>query len=312
MTQTSGILPWLEHLRVLMPPRHVTLVGAGGGSSAWVQWLQQADLPSATLIEADERQAAMLQEIADGQQGWRVREQVVAPQTGTVPFHVASVPSESGLLIPEDLRTLWPNLKTRRTQSRQAVSLEEVLQDDEIAPNWLMVDCLPAARLLLSAARQLSEVDVLVLRMQFGPGGDSEDLEELQRVPVESPFRLIFAEPGRHPRLGHALVVRDHGAARESLRRQLAASEMAASAAQAAAAKEHAAHVGRLEQALAEAAKLAAERHEQVQGLQARLQQLQQTSADLDARLQQVLIEQTRAEARLDLMKEVVLKEPRV
>lgn len=207
----NHLLSWLDHLRILMPPRHVTLVGAGNGSGPWVQWLLSRAVPSATLVEADDALIHPLQAtVAAASGAWRVRKQVIGPETATVTFHVASVSSESGLLEPESLRSLWPNLKTRQKQTRQAITLDELLQDDEQSANWLIVDCWPAQPLLQGGLQALSQMDVLIVRTTMGADTpDTLNPAEVESALTEAGFRQIAADAGRHPGVGHALYVRE-------------------------------------------------------------------------------------------------------
>jgi len=193
-----------------MPPRHLTLVGAGNGSGPWVRWMLSSALPSATLVEADENLIAPLQAaVAEAPGLWRVLKQVVGPETGSVTFHVASVSSESGLLEPESLRDLWPNLRTRQKQTRQAISLDKLLHDDEPAANWLIVDCWPALPLLQRSQQALSAMDVVILRTHLGENTPAAlELRSVENTFAHIGLRLIESEPGRHPKQGHTLFVR--------------------------------------------------------------------------------------------------------
>ncbi len=216
----NNLLSWLDHLRILMPPRHLTLVGAGNGSGPWVQWLLSSAVPSATLVEADDALIAPLQAaVANAPGPWRVRKQVVGPETATVTFHVASVSSESGLLEPESLRGLWPNLKTRQKQTRQAITLDELLQDDEPSANWLIVDCWPALPLLQGGPQALAQTDVAVVRTTLGADTpDTLNPSEVEARLVALGFRPIATDAGRHPGVGHALYVRGQEAIAETLK----------------------------------------------------------------------------------------------
>lgn len=207
----NHLLSWLDHLRILMPPRHVTLVGAGNGSGPWVQWLLSRAVPSATLVEADDALIHPLQAtVAAASGAWRVRKQVIGPETATVTFHVASVSSESGLLEPESLRSLWPNLKTRQKQTRQAITLDELLQDDEQGANWLIVDCWPALPLLQGGQQALAQMDVALVRTTMGADTpDTLNPSEVEAQLVAQGFRAIATDAGRHPGVGHALYVRE-------------------------------------------------------------------------------------------------------
>lgn len=210
----TAITAWLDHLRVLLPPRHVLLVGAGAGTGPWVQWLRDADV-TATLIDADEAHAARLQQAAEGHAGWQVRTALVGTGAETATFHVASMASESGLVEPETLRTVWPNLRTRHKLPRQTIALADLLQEESHPANWLLLDCLPPVPLLQSARSALSGVDLLLvrslLRAQAADAAHADE-EALQALLGAEGFRRVAVEPGRHPALGHLLWVRDPAA----------------------------------------------------------------------------------------------------
>lgn len=217
------IRPWLDLLGQLYPPSGVLLVGAGSGSSAWVQYLMAANWPSVTLIEADEATAHRLQAATHSQPSWQVLPHVIGPRTAPTPFYSASLGTESGLLEPESLRSLWPNLKTRQKQTRQAVALAELLQDTESAANWLLVDCLPALSIVQGLAEQLDAFDVIAARVLLNAAalpGEAAGLPELQAHLSERGYRCLTTEASRHPAVGHALFVRDIQALNLALREQ--------------------------------------------------------------------------------------------
>lgn len=200
------------------------LVGAGHGNGPFLQWLKQAGAEGVTLVEAEDTHFARLQRLAESQPGWRARNDVVAPAPGPVSFHTASMATESGLLEPERLRALWPNITTRQTQSRDAISLRELLEEAAIPINWLVIDCMPAGALLQAAGEPLASVDVIFARGLLGNAGAMEQegsLDATVHALTASGFRLVFTEAGRHPELGHALLVRDHTVELQTLRKQV-------------------------------------------------------------------------------------------
>jgi len=235
----QAIAPWLQLLSQLMPPTGVLLVGAGNGAGPWVQLLQTLDVPSATLVEADDTQFEHLQRSVPQRPGWRLRKQVVGPRTETVTYYQASNAFESGLLAPESLRSLWPNLKTAHKQTRQAIALAELQQDADPAANWLLLDCLPALPILQGAAQQLAGVDVIAVRVLLNASAPEAEADssaittittittsaaaadQLQPALQALGFRCLAIETSRHPALGHALFVRDTAAKASQLQRQL-------------------------------------------------------------------------------------------
>ena len=118
----QAILPWLGMLRQLYPPSALMLVGAGCDGSPWVQYLLATGHRNVTLIEADEAAAKRLKLATQGQPDWNVEPHVIGRHSEATAFYTASLQTESGLLEPEALRSLWPNLKTIHKQTRQTVS----------------------------------------------------------------------------------------------------------------------------------------------------------------------------------------------
>lgn len=266
----QAIAPWLQLLSQLCPPTSVILVGAGTGTGPWVQTLQTLSIASATLVEADDTQFEHLQRNLQAHPAWRLRKQVVSAQAGQASFHQASHTAESGLLAPESLRSLWPNLKTLHKQTRQAVALSHIQAetDTQAAPaNWLLIDCLPALP-ILQGANQLARFDVVAMRVVLGTSdlaSSEATASQAQDTLQANGFRCIAIETSRHPALGHALFVRDTAAQASQLQQQLAQHTQAAQAqaqtivlAQAAAQQAEAAKAA-VEAAAAAAAKTAAE-----------------------------------------------------
>lgn len=219
----NTIIPWLEYLNVLMPPRNIALVGAGNGKGIWAQWLvNQASKTRVTFIEAEPLQYSILQRTLDllGElaRHCEIRNIVVAAQQGTSSFFVANSPQESGLLEPRLLLGLWPNLQTEEVRELSAISLDALLSDlseDAEQPlgerHWLVIDCLPAGS-LLRASSKLDLVDVVIARVLLGekhaiPNGTS--LEEVTEVLQQKNMLQIAVEVTRHPGIGYALFVRD-------------------------------------------------------------------------------------------------------
>ena len=126
----NTIIPWLEHLNVLMPSGHIALVGAGNGKGIWAQWLaHQASKSRVTLIEAEPLQYATLQRtlnsLGERARHCEIRNTLIATQQGAVSFFVASSQQESGLLEPQSLLSLWPNLQTEEVKELVVVELAD-------------------------------------------------------------------------------------------------------------------------------------------------------------------------------------------
>ncbi len=283
MTEIACITSWLQHLRHLFPPSEVILVGAGAGTSQWIHLLQNWDVPKATLVEADDAQFQQLERSVDQLGGWRLCKQVLSAQAETVTYHQASNSAESGLLDPESLRNLWPNIKTREKQARQAITLAELQQESDMPANWLIVDCLPALSILQGALSQLHSFDVIAVRILANGSCCPTTMAgqgELEIYLKDHGYRCMATEFGRHPAIGHALFVRDTQASIHSLRERLIEKE-----------KKYSNEVDRLLQSKAEAEMLAAkgqQRLKEAEEAKALLsEQLELTRAQLDIAINQ-------------------------
>lgn len=218
MHPDSPLLSWLDHLWVLYPAQNVLVIGAGNGTSPWTDALQRWQAPRSTLVEADEAQFQQLQHSPAAREGWHFRKQVIASQTGSATFYTASNPAESGLIEPESLRALWPNLKTRQKTARQAISLTELLAATEPNANWLIIDCLTADDLLASTADGLGQLDVIVTRTLLplnDAGADSSGkptFTAIQQTLEAQGFTQVATQQARNPGIAHTLHVRNHSA----------------------------------------------------------------------------------------------------
>lgn len=225
---TQALPPLMDFLQDLMPPSHITLVGAGNGKGRWAQWLCAVKVPS-TLVEADEQQFAALQHVqaAGCFTQARLLHAVVAAEAGEVEFHTSSLATESGLLSAEAVQQLWPNVHTLQAHQRHATALTELLAQQH-ANQWLVLDCFPAASLLKAAASALSQLDVVVARVVLTenkeyqiPGAGLAELTGL--LPA---FTQLALQPTRHPDIAYALFVRDYRrATTQALKAQMAEQE---------------------------------------------------------------------------------------
>jgi chromosome segregation ATPase len=228
------LAPWLDHLRALLPPRHLLHLGAGVALD--VQDYARWGLPGLTLVEADEAKASGLADLVEHHPGWRVLHALVAGSDGEAVFHAASNPRESGLLSPDSLRPLWRSLQERARQTVSASTPDRLIATAGIAePDWLMVDCLPAATLLRGADRVLDRCDVVVARVALVererlPGASLDETGEVLRL---KGLRLVSVEEERMPRLARALFVRPPAERLEALAGELRAARDLAVALQA-------------------------------------------------------------------------------
>jgi chromosome segregation ATPase len=193
-------------------------VGWGNGLgdlSQWTEW----QVPQAFVIEAEEgkRSACQAQALALAQANgqakpsWQTIHATLAAQGGEMPYHVASNPSESGLVPTETLRHAWPYLQTVASPSVVTRSLDEVWQDISMQlplaasaqSTWLIIDCLPATDLLSGGVTVLSAARVVCARSLLANRALLCD-----QMRAAGWLEVGWSE-SQHPAFGHAWFTRD-------------------------------------------------------------------------------------------------------
>ena len=168
--------------------------------------------------------------------------QVVSEHANQVTFNTASLKRESGLVHPSHLTELWQNLQATMSETVEATTIEKIVDDAATKklvnqPNWLFVDCFPAARLLRGANKHLKQFDVVVGRSLAGelPRRDLEDSSSssLNDVLKANGYRECLTVPGTHPKLAYSVFVRDwksecHAAVEHQTRQEQVLSDISA------------------------------------------------------------------------------------
>jgi hypothetical protein len=205
-------------LRAMFPPTALVHVGWGNGLGDLTQWTEW-QVPHAFVIEAEEKKLAACQAQAltfahaAGQPNpaWQTIHATLSAQNLEQPYHLASNPSESGLLPPDSLQHAWPHLQTVATQTVVTRSLDELWQD--ISPKlpllksahntWLIIDCLPAADILSSGVSTLQAAQVVCARSLLANRAALCD-----QMRAAGWIEAAWAE-SQHPAFGHAWFTRD-------------------------------------------------------------------------------------------------------
>jgi len=210
---TMDLTSWLNHLHYLMPPTGMVIIGAGIGSLG--KMLGEWEVPVAHFIEADEKQIQRMEASLTGHTDWHIYRALLWRTSAEISFYQASNPAESGILQPETLASLWPNLKTRDKESRQSTTLDSLLHDiqPQMAPNWLIVDCLPALSILQGAGKWLDTSEVIVARVILDDDivpDEGASKPELDGFLQANGFRCIALQEERQPKVVSALYVREY------------------------------------------------------------------------------------------------------
>lgn len=202
-------------LRKIIPPAALIDIGIGRGIGIMHQW-HRWDVPAAWLVDTESGQLAWTETLVATHPGWRIHVATVAETDGRAPCYRASNPAESGLIPISKLATLWPNLHEKECVDRPITRLDTLLASEDNLPAgagwWLIVDCLPALRILQGATSTLERCSVLWLRTLLRPLSDNEvgtTIDELLEFLTPLGFRCVQITEGNHPALGDALFVRD-------------------------------------------------------------------------------------------------------
>ena len=221
---------------------------------------------------------------------------------------------------------------------------------EPLAPDWLWVNCLPALPILQGATQTLQSAQVVLARVILHPAGVVDAaLPPLQQLLAGQGFMLSGVQPERNPQLGIAVFVRDYAAAKQAEtqaklleaqaklellqkhellaqthkaleadlaqnRKALADAQAAHEAAQKAAQAElaqQAQAITALTQARDAEAKAKQTAQQTQTELEQRLQKLQAEHLETTHRQQLMGQELLKAEAQIELIKDLLLSEPR-
>jgi predicted nuclease with TOPRIM domain len=227
-TSSSPAPSPINLLQRLAPPQAIIHIGAGIGGGEMHQW-RQWDVPHALIIDADGDRLAWTEPLIVDRPDWQVLNVVLAEAEGETIFYRASNPGEDGVIPPERLKPLWPNLHTTVQEPHSTRRLDNLLTEtssvafEQATPVWTFVDCLPALPILKGAGRHIDEWSVLWLRVLLQPVTETENDAQLESViaflePLG--FRCVNVTESNHPAIGYALFVRDWQARIDALTRE--------------------------------------------------------------------------------------------
>jgi len=206
-----SIEAFVECLRQIMPPDRVIHIGAGTGQgfmNAWQTW----GVSAALIVDANEARLAWAHELQ-----WQVHSAVLAQEAKEVDFFTASNPNEDGLISPEQLVALWPNLRSTETLPVQTQTLDHLVTTVDFFTSvekvnlWLMIDCLSSLAILKGATHTIEKASVLWLRVLLEPlnSVDAGSLQEIDAYLNDFGYRCVSVVESNHPRVGEAIFVRD-------------------------------------------------------------------------------------------------------
>jgi len=221
---TQSLTSILQLLRTLTEPSFVVHVGAGRGVGELHTW-QSWGLPKALIVEADGNRLAWAHHLCAQHPGWKIAEQVVAKDGPEVQYHLASNPDEDSLVPMHRLNSIWANIRTVKTQTLSATSLDRLLSaewsEDHGQPTtgtWCLIDCLPADEILSGAEDSLAQISVVVARVVLTDFSEENSAGRLSKVlPYlqANGFKRLSVLESTHPSIGYAVFIRDFKASYE-------------------------------------------------------------------------------------------------
>ncbi|MGI5535642.1 hypothetical protein ACRYJ0_16445 [Escherichia coli] len=201
---------WLDCLSSIYPPTGVMVIGAGNGSSIWVQWLYKKCVNPVILVEGSQKQFQLLKHNIPLNKEWVFLNKIVIFGSEPHIFHYVDNSRENGLLSPEQLHSLWPNIKCIGEEAiHNGITLNSLQKSENLPLNWLFIDCLPAPEILEHAGDMLHRIEVVVSRVVIQDEPFSASLKNLDKVLNEVGMRRVHLFQERHPSIGYAIYTRN-------------------------------------------------------------------------------------------------------
>jgi len=294
----------------LTPPATVVHVGAGAGTGYLHQW-HTWELTRAIVVDASMEKLAWA-EAKSGHDGtWHAINAVVGARNEQRPFYTAGNPDENSLVPPTSLQYIWPGLNPAGQSDVQVQTLDTAIESAGIPipqdNTWLLIDCFCAADIVQGTAGLLPACSLVCARVLNNDSDPEEELlytstlEAMASLLEPLGFRFVHLHPGLNPAAGHAFFVRDwhaHAQEQKGQVQQITEQKNAVQQQLTEKEKQHTETANQLKQKNDAAAALTKERDE-----------LKQKTADANHHQQLLQEELTRAEAQIDLIKDLLLRE---
>ncbi len=205
-------------LQRLHVPDSVIVAGANRLNPHWLNWPGMHP-DHIVLIDGQNERLQGVQRHLPHARNWRMRETVLDTRDGAAPFHTLSHANESGLLSGDELKSLWPNIRTAHTLERSTQTLDNLLATDpaladlnDTDAGWLIIDSLPAARILNGAMERIRHCTVVGARVVLddarAPAGTH--VNEVRSLLEPLGFRHVFSLEETHPAIVMALFTRSN------------------------------------------------------------------------------------------------------
>lgn len=157
----------LKFLEPLYPITGAIHVGVGGPHNLNVY--KTLGVEKLLLIEANETRCEIIKKHIPEDKDWKVVNQVVADIEGEAQYYELNNKNESGLIPPEKLKPIWPNIKLVEERTETVTTLDNLVRkytEEEVRENYnlLVIDCLSSLSILIGAEKLLTRIDVIIYR----------------------------------------------------------------------------------------------------------------------------------------------------
>ena len=222
-----GIISFMLCLKALAAPDKIIHIGAGRGVGdlhAWQNW----NIAEALIVEADIQRTSWAKSVATAHPQWKVIEAVVSETTTEIEFFQASNPDEDSYFPVKELNQLWSNMRVVQSRLRATTTLSNLLEqsgflqkenvtlsDEGPALTWAIVDCLPAEAILKSAGHWIGAMDVVIARVLLAPLASASEVGQNDTVKAYMQsvnFKPVAIFESHHPLIGYAVFVKDWSA----------------------------------------------------------------------------------------------------
>ncbi|NOG31620.1 hypothetical protein HLB35_07285 [Halomonas sp. TBZ9] len=223
--ETLSQAQWLEALGRVLPLSQLTVFGAGKGKSTAIEWAAANGVKNVCLIEGNKDQYEHLVAVWQAlHPEWQLHNQVMqasANQANT--FYTASLPAESGVLAPDALNVLWPNISETQRQPCEPKSLSSWAATHwKSAGQWVFIDYFCEADLLNACQDAFKNVDVLMIRVSTAEQSPKALSAKAWTTALEKTgFSVVHRKEERHPHIEHWLCIRSPSEERRILKQQL-------------------------------------------------------------------------------------------
>lgn len=211
----------LGHMAEIEPP--TGFIGHAISDAMWQDWLRHFNVSQAHFIEADEkRYQALSRQFVGRPSGWQAHQQFLWSEAGPRAYYRANLGFVNGPLPLDAMQPLWPHLQAVETLTQEAYTLDQWgLQQPGIDRcNWLLIGHLYPLMLLQGGTQLLSNIHVIiapVLRQIKNLPKEATGAQALDDYLAQHQFRFLGPFDAAHPKIALRIYFRDWRSGYESL-----------------------------------------------------------------------------------------------